>query len=209
MSVVEEVIGNKYEEMDVYEAVAHVCERLGWIEKDGSVSFGRTNYDYVTEAQFIAQTKPLMDEAGLVIHPYSTDVILDEVSGNVFIRVGYFLVASKYKGEGDRRMEISTVGSGSTSDDKGSYKAMTGAFKYALRQTFRVPTGDDPEKVNEPSRSFKDTVSEKFSTIGMDINGEDFAQALADKGLSMNDLDKPNKKTRDAVKSIFAEMKND
>ena len=30
--------------------------------------------------------------------------------------------------------------------NKAIYKAMTGAFKYALRQTFIIETGDDPDK---------------------------------------------------------------
>ena len=37
-------------------------------------------------------------------------------------------------------------GDGSDSDDKGIYKAITGAQKYALMKTFLVETGDDPER---------------------------------------------------------------
>lgn len=37
-------------------------------------------------------------------------------------------------------------GDGSDSDDKGVFKAITGAQKYALMKTFLVETGDDPER---------------------------------------------------------------
>jgi hypothetical protein len=37
------------------------------------------------------------------------------------------------------------IGSGSDSQDKGPYKAITGAIKYLMTTTFLIPTGDDPE----------------------------------------------------------------
>jgi hypothetical protein len=37
------------------------------------------------------------------------------------------------------------IGEGQDAGDKGPYKAMTGAQKYALMKTFMIPTGDDPE----------------------------------------------------------------
>lgn len=43
------------------------------------------------------------------------------------------------------------VGSGSDSGDKAPYKAMTGATKACLINTFLIPTGDDPE--HEPKQS--------------------------------------------------------
>src|SRR6202045_3796544 len=37
------------------------------------------------------------------------------------------------------------AGQGLDSGDKAPYKAMTGALKYALLQSFLIATGDDPE----------------------------------------------------------------
>jgi hypothetical protein len=48
-------------------------------------------------------------------------------------------------------MSAEMVGSGSDSGDKSVYKAMTGATKACLINTFLIPTGDDPE--NEPKQS--------------------------------------------------------
>lgn len=39
-------------------------------------------------------------------------------------------------------------GSGVDGEDKGTYKAITGALKYCLTGTFLIPTGDDPEGEN-------------------------------------------------------------
>lgn len=43
-------------------------------------------------------------------------------------------------------------GEGQDNADKGLYKAMTGAIKYALLKTFLLPTGDDPEQMNDVER---------------------------------------------------------
>ena len=40
---------------------------------------------------------------------------------------------------------VKVLGDGADTGDKASYKAMTGAMKYALRQTFVIETGDDPD----------------------------------------------------------------
>lgn len=41
--------------------------------------------------------------------------------------------------------EITSVGTGDDPTDKGTYKAITGAVKYALMKSLLIPTGDDPE----------------------------------------------------------------
>ena len=40
---------------------------------------------------------------------------------------------------------VKIAGEGLDSGDKAPYKAMTGALKYALLQSFLLATGDDPE----------------------------------------------------------------
>ena len=45
------------------------------------------------------------------------------------------------------------AGEGLDMGDKASYKAMTGALKYALLQSFLLATGDDPEDERDDSRT--------------------------------------------------------
>jgi hypothetical protein len=49
-------------------------------------------------------------------------------------------------------MVVPSLGAGTDSGDKAPYKAMTGASKYAELLSFLIPTGDDPEKDEKPSR---------------------------------------------------------
>ena len=44
------------------------------------------------------------------------------------------------------------AGEGADVGDKAPYKAMTGALKYALLQSFLLSTGDDPEDEHANSR---------------------------------------------------------
>ena len=131
-------------DMNVYERVLGVMSELGMVKKDGNVSFNKTNYNYVSEAAFIAALRPLMIRYRLIIFPSSTQV--DTTTSKLTrIQSVYTVAAVDYEGASDNLMHIETGGEGADSFDKGIYKAMTGAFKYALRQTFMVATGDDAE----------------------------------------------------------------
>jgi len=48
-------------------------------------------------------------------------------------------------GDTGASIQITGCGTGDDPSDKGTYKAITGAVKYALLKTFLVPTGDEPE----------------------------------------------------------------
>jgi hypothetical protein len=49
-------------------------------------------------------------------------------------------------GETGESLSFSMPGCGEDTGDKGLYKAITGSEKYALKNIFLIPTGDDPEK---------------------------------------------------------------
>lgn len=50
--------------------------------------------------------------------------------------------------ESGEQLSVVYVGDGSDAEDKGVYKAITGAQKYALMKTFLAVTDDDPEQSN-------------------------------------------------------------
>jgi hypothetical protein len=55
-------------------------------------------------------------------------------------------------GDSGEILESTWPGEGQDNADKGCYKAITGAEKYALMKTFLIPTGDDPENENDAER---------------------------------------------------------
>ena len=50
-------------------------------------------------------------------------------------------------------LTVRVAGEGADAGDKAPYKAMTGALKYALLQSFLLATGDDPEDERADSRA--------------------------------------------------------
>lgn len=133
------------------EALARIYADGGrYVQKTGLMQ-GTMRYTYAKEGDFIAIIRPLMEAHGVTIRPKSMELVSAEVietqsqngtrrQNRTVIRVVFELLHTS----GDR-LEVQTFGEGIDSGDKSFNKAMTGAMKYALRQTFCVETGDDPD----------------------------------------------------------------
>jgi hypothetical protein len=66
--------------------------------------------------------------------------------------------------ESGEAVVVKVPGEGLDGGDKATYKAMTGALKYALLQTFLIATGDDPE--NERMQAGDSVRTVEPATIG-------------------------------------------
>ena len=107
------------------------------------------NYRYAAETDFLEAVRPKLAAAGVVMTP-SYEVIETHEgatkAGTPNVRItlaGTFTFTHAETGD---TLNVVTIGQGVDTQDKAAYKAMTGALKYALRQTFLIETGDDPEK---------------------------------------------------------------
>lgn len=105
------------------------------VPKNGWNSFHK--YHYVTEADLVKAIRPHLAKAGIMMVPQSmTHAKEDELT---IVEVTYVIT------DGANSITVPSIGYGSDKGDKGAYKAMTGALKYALMKAFLVDTGDDPE----------------------------------------------------------------
>jgi hypothetical protein len=126
-----------------------VMRKVGYVQKDGKNEFH--GYKYASEANLIAALRPELIEAGLVLIPSVSHVSQDE-HGNTHVLMLFTLMD-------DEGGTYTFCGAGAGNDrnkngvgDKGIYKAITGATKYALMKTFLLETGDDPEVVSDHDR---------------------------------------------------------
>ena len=104
------------------------------------------NYDFVRSVDVVDTMREIISAVGLA---YACDVVDQTVYGpgpsgkllltEVTMRHTYCDVETGYERSFESR------GQGSDSNDKGTYKAQTGAEKYHLCKLFLIPTGDDPE----------------------------------------------------------------
>lgn len=136
---------------NLFKKLADIMAEVGWISKGDSVEInGKKAYDYTSEAQFIAEVRPLFIKHRVMIMPTGTPVVDvkefqksgDRVSYLTTITLNYSFIDA----DSGETMNIIGIGQGSDSGDKGVYKAMTGALKYAIRQALFIGTGDDPER---------------------------------------------------------------
>lgn len=143
--------------MGLYAKMVQVMKEVGQLKKDGDITdkSGKKMYSYLSEERTTSELQRAFISIGLVMFPVEVDDEIMYIEGIQYdkpFKNAVTKVKVKYKivdpdsGEFDF---IHSMGYGSDSSDKGSNKAMTGAFKYSQRQAFMISTGDDGD--HEPS----------------------------------------------------------
>jgi ERF superfamily protein len=139
------------QELNLREKFAEVRRRLGYVQKRGHNE--RHNYSYVTAADLAGSVGDILAELGVVVIPQlqsiSTETPRSSSERIARIVMNYRFVDTK-SGE---ELTVRVAGEGADAGDKAPYKAMTGALKYALLQSFLLATGDDPEDERADSRA--------------------------------------------------------
>lgn len=168
-------------EDNVYTALHAVYQQVGYVQKTGRNDAQR--YRYAGEADLIAAIRPAMVKAGLVffcsdVRDLETREIRKSKNGieNVTINVAGNFVFTFAHAKSGTTIQVMARGEGSDSLDKASAKAMTGALKYALRQTFVIETGDDPDKdasddeepAAPPARAASDAMRQPVNIVDAD-----------------------------------------
>jgi hypothetical protein len=128
-------------------AKLEVMRSCPYVQKQKSAGL---NYSFAGEADLIASLRPALLLHGLSVAPVKVTVLeqgrYQTVKGSL---LNHVLVAVTYRlthassGEAE---ECEVLGEASDAGDKAAPKALTGAMKYFLRQTFLIETGDDPDR---------------------------------------------------------------
>jgi ERF superfamily len=125
-----------------------VRRRLAYVQKRGYNP--RFNYNYVTAADIAGAVGDILAELGVVVVPRLESISHEAARSQGRTEAEHVarVVMSYSFVDVDTAEEITvkTAGEGLDSGDKAPYKAMTGALKYALLQSFLLATGDDPEE---------------------------------------------------------------
>ncbi len=127
-------------------AILEVMSEVGYVQKERK---GGLNYSFAGEAALIAALRPSMVKHGIIC--YVLDLPDVERSGYVTAK-GTAMNTTHIHGivrfehpESDTYRDVHAIGEGADVGDKAGNKAATGMLKYALRQTFLIETGDDPD----------------------------------------------------------------
>ena len=132
---------------NIHEDIAAVMQSVGYVQKTKSPGL---TYTYAGEASLIEALRPPMVEAG--IYCYVADLIeinetqFETAKGTPMNQVSLTAVVRFMHTPSGTFIDVKARGTGMDTGDKAGNKAATGAYKYALRQTFCIETGDDPDK---------------------------------------------------------------
>jgi len=129
---------------NIHTAIIAVMKDVGYVQKVDKVNFGSTKYSYASEAALIAAMRPAMLANDITFHCSGIEVLNSNRSDSVRCKYTYTFTHAPTLSY----VLIEVLGEGQDKGDKASYKAATGALKYALRQTFIIETGDDPDKTS-------------------------------------------------------------
>ena len=137
--------------MNIYEKIKAIMQDVQYLAKDDHVEFGSTKYRALSEEKVTSIMRAELLKHGLVVYPISQAA---SRTGNItHVDVVYRMVNVDNPEE---YIEIASCGDGADTQDKGSGKAMTYAFKYMWLRTFAMPTGEDPDKISSAELDAKE-----------------------------------------------------
>ena len=139
--------------LNLRQKLAEVRRRIGYIQKRGHNE--RFNYNYVTAADIAGSVGDILSELGVVVIPCLENITYESATGRgETTRMARVVMAYTFSDvDSGEEIVAKVAGQGLDSGDKAPYKAMTGALKYALLQSFLLATGDDPEDERADSRT--------------------------------------------------------
>lgn len=173
----------------------------GKVNKSGYNS--HNNYKYVMEADLLDVLREEVAKKGIYVYPSVES--LEYSNGITTVRLKHTIVDSE---SGDL-FEVFSAGQGADKQDKGVYKAITGATKYFWMKTFMMAGDDDPEtdksnagpaKLPLPEKSspkakgpFKAAPSKstgfgKTKTFAKSVDTDMEAEAKLDSAMSLEDV---------------------
>ena len=130
-------------DMNIYEKMSAIMQDVQYLAKDDQVKFGATSYKALSEEKVTGIMRAELIKHKLVIYPIQQSA--DRIGQITHVDVMYRLVNVENPEE---YIDIASCGDGADSQDKGSGKAMTYAFKYMWLRAFALPTGEDPDKIS-------------------------------------------------------------
>ena len=127
--------------------LVEIMKAVPYIQKTGENKFH--GYRYATEADIKDRIQAALIEHGVVFVPqfYEPEsvAVVTTKAGKEQRVTQVRMVYTFWDAQTGESITSQVYGHGIDGEDKGLYKAVTGAIKYALSSTFLFATGDDPE----------------------------------------------------------------
>lgn len=150
---------------NIHEAIAAVMAEVGYVQKERTRGL---NYSFAGEAALIAALRPAMVKYGIYCYVLAHEDVAREgyetSRGTAMTSTTTRMTARFVHAPSETYIDVQSLGEGADAGDKSGNKAATGAYKYALRQTFLIETGDDPDTQSSDEQQRKAGTTRKKSS---------------------------------------------
>ena len=156
--------------------ILNVMTKIGPIIKDKTNE--EKGFDYASIASIIIRAREAMIEEKVIMIPLKLNQVVQKGNDVIIDMVYRFYDAQPNEDGKCDYMDVNIPGEGADKEGWAVYKALSGAYKYAITQTFAIPTIDDAEKdkytTNNEESNNNDTVTENVDAEGsLDENSID------------------------------------
>ena len=151
----------------IYAAMAAIIKGIGAIAKAKTCSLG-ASFKYRGIDDVYNALNPLLGEHGVFVLPMAAERVSEQRQSRRGEKMTVVTIRMTYRfcHTDGSSVECTTIGEAMDSGDKATNKAMAIAHKYAILQTFCIPTDDleDPDAVAEPFAPRKKAMQETRDT---------------------------------------------
>ncbi len=168
----------------IVEKVLQIMSALGPIIKDKTNE--EKGFEYASLANIISKCREEMIDKKLVIIPLYPEQIAQK-GDNVLMTMVYRLYdAEKDKEDKNEYIDVKIPCQGCDREGWAVYKALSGAYKYLLTQTFAIPTLDDAEKDKYINQEQKDDIENENEAVivGNNLNENSVNEILGNSDIT-------------------------
>lgn len=147
--------------MNLFEKMQLVSLKIKNVEKNIEVGTGSSKYKATSDYDVVTAVKKAEAENRIISIPQTVELLSSEVvksapDKNGYVKITYvdnvkLTTLFVNLDNPTERIEVTSLGKGVDTGDKGFGKASTYARKYALLNAYKIATGEDPDK--EPSQN--------------------------------------------------------
>lgn len=124
--------------------ILNVMTKIGPIIKDKTNE--EKGFDYASIASIITTAREAMIDEKIILIPLKLNQVTTKGNDVIIDMIYRFYDTEPEKDGKCDFIDINIPGEGCDKEGWAVYKALSGAFKYAITQTFAIPTIDDAEK---------------------------------------------------------------
>ena len=175
----------------IAQKILNVMTKIGPIIKDKTNQ--EKGFDYASIANIIIKAREAMIQEKIIIIPLTLKQLVQKGNDITIDMVYRFYDVEPDKSGKNDYIDVNVPGEGFDKEGWAVYKALAGAYKYAIIQSFAIPTVDDAEKnknVKELSEDEKDKIRNIIKNNDNNENEYNGSNIIDDNTLNENNIEK-------------------